>query len=251
MRTRHPRYECCLPPTVVLPSVGASLQRHRGVQPRTVLPATANMLMSELLVAARAGQVVYLTGPGDDDAPAAAVVPLEVARAGLARAGSNRYRRRRQRGSNIVDELVSAADRLHEGYFERCAVLVSGDSGDIENRLIVIEVKRGDFFRGGHPRCGVIALDQLVSGVFHSCVHTPGPVSGVGLASCGASSAMLGANHVEASCNGASSAPMLRERTSSSVPASTLSSPATLTGDVRRSIVVSTCGRRPASSRSP
>jgi hypothetical protein len=41
-------------------------------------------LMASLIEAAAAGQVVYLTGPGDDDVPAAAVVPVAVAEAGLA-----------------------------------------------------------------------------------------------------------------------------------------------------------------------
>jgi hypothetical protein len=43
----------------------------------------AGMVMEELIAAARAGQVVYLTGPGDGPA-AAAVVPIAVAEAGLA-----------------------------------------------------------------------------------------------------------------------------------------------------------------------
>ncbi len=39
--------------------------------------------MGELIVQVRSGNVVYLTGPGDDDM-VAAVAPVEVVKAGLA-----------------------------------------------------------------------------------------------------------------------------------------------------------------------
>lgn len=54
-----------------------------GPAPERAATATVGMVMDELISVARAGEIVYLTGPGDDDV-AAAVVPVEVAQAGLA-----------------------------------------------------------------------------------------------------------------------------------------------------------------------
>ncbi|MQA87714.1 MAG: hypothetical protein GEV03_24595 [Streptosporangiales bacterium] len=53
--------------------------------PERAAPATVGMVVDELISAAREGRVVYLTGPDDDDA--VAVVPVEVAKAGLAALG--------------------------------------------------------------------------------------------------------------------------------------------------------------------
>ena len=57
-----------------------------GPAPERAATATIGMVMEELISAALAGQVVYLTGPGDDDV-VAAVVPVDVAQAGLAALG--------------------------------------------------------------------------------------------------------------------------------------------------------------------
>lgn len=57
-----------------------------GPAPKTAASASAGLLMDELISAARAGNVVYLTGPGDDDL-VVAVAPVAVVKAGLAALG--------------------------------------------------------------------------------------------------------------------------------------------------------------------
>lgn len=58
-----------------------------GPVPGWAAPASASQVMDELIAAARAGNVVYLTGPGDDSEVEAAVAPVEVVKAGLAALG--------------------------------------------------------------------------------------------------------------------------------------------------------------------
>lgn len=48
--------------------------------------ASVGMLMDEMISAVRAGRVVYLTGPGDNDV-VAAIAPVVVVKAGLAALG--------------------------------------------------------------------------------------------------------------------------------------------------------------------
>jgi hypothetical protein len=56
-----------------------------GPAPDWAAEASVPQMLTELATAVRAGQVVYLTGPGDDDVMA--VAPVEVVEAGLAALG--------------------------------------------------------------------------------------------------------------------------------------------------------------------
>lgn len=56
-----------------------------GPAPEWAAEATVGQVLGELIARAKAGHVVYLTGPGDDDA--VAVAPVEVVKAGLAALG--------------------------------------------------------------------------------------------------------------------------------------------------------------------
>lgn len=56
-----------------------------GPAPDWAAEASASQVLGELIAQAKAGNVVYLTGPGDEDA--VAVAPVEVVRAGLAALG--------------------------------------------------------------------------------------------------------------------------------------------------------------------
>ncbi|WP_422647346.1 hypothetical protein [Actinoalloteichus caeruleus] len=55
-----------------------------GPAPEWAAEATVGQVLGELIAQAKAGHVVYLTGPEDD---AVAVAPIEVVRAGLAALG--------------------------------------------------------------------------------------------------------------------------------------------------------------------
>ncbi|MBE1579536.1 MULTISPECIES: hypothetical protein [Pseudonocardiaceae] len=56
-----------------------------GPAPEGAAEATVGQVVGELTRQARAGHVVYLTGPGDDDV--VAVAPVDVVKAGLAALG--------------------------------------------------------------------------------------------------------------------------------------------------------------------
>lgn len=56
-----------------------------GPAPEWAAEASVSQVLGELTSQALAGNVVYLTGPGDDDV--VAVAPVEVVRAGLAALG--------------------------------------------------------------------------------------------------------------------------------------------------------------------
>ena len=54
--------------------------------PTSAARSSYKSIFDSLLTEARAGQVIYLTGPGTDD-EAVALVPVEVAKAGIAALG--------------------------------------------------------------------------------------------------------------------------------------------------------------------
>lgn len=77
-------YELFKPPNPAAYAVAMPLfSDTEGPVPEHVATSAAGVVMDELIAAARAGRVVYLTGP-DDGPAAAAVVPIAVAEAGLA-----------------------------------------------------------------------------------------------------------------------------------------------------------------------